>query len=67
MDQIIRITSSTAHNTPEGMRLSVSYSVIDEEGKLLKSNERFTCLVLDDEILTAISTVNDWLLAKIPQ
>ncbi len=67
MDQIVRITSSTAHPTPEGMRLSVAYSLIDEEGTLLDSNKRFTCLVLDDEILTAISTVNDWLLAKIPQ
>ena len=61
MDTAIRITSFTAHQTPEGMRVSATYSVIDAEGRLIKSNERFTRIVLDDDIAAAIDTVNSWL------
>ena len=62
-----RITSFTAHRTPEGMRLSFTYSVIDENGNLVKSNERYTVIVLDDEINGYIDNINEWLLGKVPQ
>lgn len=62
-----RITSFTAHQTPEGMRISFTYSVIDAEGNLVKSNQRHTIIVMDDEINAAITGINTWLLGKVPQ
>lgn len=62
-----RITSFTAHQTPEGMRVSYTYSVIDSEGNLVKSNQRHTIIVMSDEINAAIADINTWLLGKVPQ
>ena len=62
MDTTIRITSFTAHQTPEGMRVSATYSVIDEEGRLIKSNERVTRIAMSEEINDAIALVNNWML-----
>ena len=56
-----KITSFTAHLTAEGMRVTFTYSVIDSNGNIVKSNQRATCIVLDDNILSAIETVNTWL------
>ncbi len=67
MDNIVRITSFTAHQTPEGMRVSVTYSVISPEGVLIKSNERVTRIVMRDDILDAIQLVNDWALESIQE
>ena len=65
MENIVKITSFTAHQTPEGMRVSATYSVISPEGLLLKSNVRVTRIAMSDDILTAIAQVNDWLLGSI--
>lgn len=62
-----RITSFTAHQTPEGMRISFTYSVIDAGGNLVRSNQRHTIIVMDDEINAAITGINTWLLGKVPQ
>ena len=64
---IKKITSFTAHQTAEGMRLTFTYSIIDEEGNVIKSNARATTIVLDTEILGNISDINDFLLNKIPE
>lgn len=64
---IKKITSFTAHQTAEGMRLTFTYSIIDEEGNVIKSNARATTIVLDTEILGNISNINDFLLNKIPE
>lgn len=64
---IKKITSFTAHQTAEGMRLTFTYSIIDEEGSVIKSNARATTIVLDTEILGNISDINDFLLNKIPE
>lgn len=61
-----RITSFTAHQTAEGMRLTFTYSQIDANGNLVKSNQRATVIVLDEEINKSISSINDWLLSKVP-
>ena len=63
---ITKVTSFTAHQTPEGMRLSFTYSLIDEGGNLMKSNERYTVIVLDDEVNEMIADINTWLLGKVP-
>lgn len=64
MVNIKRITSFTAHTTAEGERLSYTYSEIDENGTLVKSNERATCIVLDTEILESINKINKFLLDR---
>lgn len=62
-----KITSFTAHQTAEGMRVTYTYSVIDADGNLVKSNQRATVIVLDSEINAAISNIENWLLSKVPQ
>ena len=62
---VTKITSFTAHLTAEGMRVTFTYSVIDSEGNLVKSNQRATCIVLDTDIISAIDAVNDWLHDKV--
>lgn len=62
-----KITSFTAHQTAEGMRLTYTYSVIDESGNVVKSNQRATVIVLDNDINAAIANINEWLLGKVPQ
>lgn len=62
---IKRITSFTHHKTAEGDRLSYTYSEIDAEGNLVKSNERATCIVMDAEVLAHIDAINISLQAKL--
>ena len=62
---VSKITSFTAHLTAEGMRVTYTYSVIDGDGNLIKSNQRATCIVLDADISSAIDTVNAWLQTKL--
>ena len=64
---VTKITSFTAHQTAEGMRLTFTYSVINEDGALVKSNQRATLIVMDEDINNAIGNVNNWLLNKVPQ
>lgn len=64
MANIKRITSFTAHTTAEGERLSYTYSEIDENGTLVKSNERATCIVIDEGIKQKIEEINKFLLDR---
>lgn len=59
------ITSFTHHKTAEGDRLSYTFSEIDQEGNLVKSNERATCLVLDEGIKGNIEVITDFLQKKL--
>lgn len=61
-----KITSFTAHQTAEGMRVTFTYSVIDDNGNLVKSNQRATLIVMSTEIEAAIANINAWLLTKVP-
>lgn len=63
---VTKITSFTAHQTAEGMRITYTYSVINEDGSLAKSNQRATVIVLDEDINTAIVNIHEWLLTKVP-
>lgn len=65
MDNIKRITSFTHHKTAEGDRLSYTFSEIDPEGNLVKSNERATCIVMDAAVLKQIEEVNKFLQIKL--
>lgn len=64
---IKKITSFTAHQTAEGMRLTYTYSLINEDGSVEKSNARATIIVLDTEILGNIATLTEFLQEKIPE
>ncbi len=64
MANIKKITSFTGHETAEGKRLSYTYSEIDENGTLVKSNERATCIVLDEGIKQKIDEINKFLLDR---
>lgn len=63
---ITRITSFTVHQTAEGMRAAFTYSVIDENGNLVKSNVRATVILLDQTILSDVDEIQTYLLSKIP-
>ena len=60
------ITSFTSHRTAEGTRLSATYSEINSEGQIVRSNERFNLVVVDPEIQQAIDLINDFLNTRIP-
>lgn len=45
---INKITSVDIKNLAEGTRLSYTYSVLDENGKIIDSNKKGSFVVLDD-------------------
>ena len=61
------ITSFTKHTTGEGARLSATYSEINEQGQIVKSNERFNLVVVDEEIKEAINKIDKFLSTMIPK
>lgn len=67
MSNIKKITSFTHHKTAEGSRLSATYSEITEDGTLVKSNERFNVIVVDNEQQTHIDALTEFLQRKIPE
>lgn len=64
MAKVKKITSFTAHTTAEGQRLSYTYSEIDENGGIVTSGDRISCIVLDNEILGHIEEINKFLLNR---
>ena len=67
MSNIKKITSITTHTTGEGTRLSATYSEITESGQLVKSNERFNVIVVDENVQGHIDALTEFLQGKIPQ
>ena len=67
MSNIKKITSFTSHKTAEGTRLSATYSEITEDGQLVKSNERFDVIVVDEEMQSHVDALSNFLQYKIPQ
>ena len=67
MSNIKKITSFTSHKTAEGTRLSATYSEITEDGQLVKSNERFNVIVVDEYVQSCIDSLTDFLQERIPQ
>lgn len=62
------ITSFTCHQTAEGIRVSYTYSIIDYNGNLIKSNERETTILPPNRIdeIAAYNTFVNYLTPKIP-
>ncbi len=65
MSNIKKITSFTHHTTAEGSRLSATYSEITDTGNLVKSNERFNIIVVDEKIQAHIDAINAFLTERI--
>ncbi len=61
-----KLTSFTSHTTAEGTRLSATYSQINEDGQITKSNERFNIVVVNEEVQEAVDFINSFLGTKIP-
>lgn len=55
------ITSYTAFNTAEGMRLSYTYSEIDENGNVTRSNVRKDLVVVDRTLKKELNDIFDYL------
>lgn len=66
MSNIKKITSFTHHKTAEGSRISATFSEITDDGKLIKSNERFDIIVVDKDTQTHIDALTEILTEKIP-
>lgn len=64
---IKKITSFTHHTTAEGERISYTYSLIDDGGNIVKSNERADIIAVNEDILAALKTVDNFLQTKIPE
>lgn len=64
---IKKITSFTIHQTAEGLRATFTYSIIAEDGTIIKSNARATVILLDQAILSEAADIQNFLIGKIPE
>lgn len=56
-----KITSFTSFNTADGLRLSYTYSEINEEGIIIRSNVRRDLVVVDKDLKKELDDVFDFL------
>lgn len=64
---IKRITAFSIHTTGEGERAAFTYSIIDENGDVVVQNKRAEVILVNDETLTAVDTLYQFLKTKIPE
>lgn len=57
---MIAITSMGILTTAEGKRLSITYSVIDDTGKIIKENQRINRVVIDENALGNIDALENF-------
>ncbi|NBH24650.1 peptide chain release factor 2 [Lachnospiraceae bacterium] len=55
-----RVTSMTVLTTAEGKRLSLTFSEIDENGNIVKENERVNKVVVNRNALACISELEEF-------
>lgn len=56
-----RLTSFTKLLTGEGVRISYTYSEIDEHGNLLSQNNRENFVVVNDGLLAHIDAIEEYI------
>ena len=62
------ITSVTVFNDAVGMRMSATYSEIDDEtGRIISDNKRFDRVITDNTIKTDATALIDYATESIPQ
>ena len=54
---MIKVTSYTSFLAAEGLRLSYTYSEIDENGNIIKSNIRKDMVVMDEDLKKELNDV----------
>lgn len=62
------ITSVTFFNDAVGMRMSATYSEVDEEtGRIIKDNQRFDRVITNTEIKNKANDILDYATESIPE
>ena len=61
----IKITSFTYHPVQEGMRISFSYSELNNDGDIISSNNRKSFIITDEDILSKLKDIKTYLENKI--
>ena len=59
---MIAVTSMGILTTAEGKRISITFSVIDNAGKITKENQRVNRVILDEDVLSHISAIEQFAL-----
>ena len=63
-----KITSATVFSDAVGMRLSATYSEIDDTtGRIISDNQRFDRVITDDEITDAAQSIINYAQSSIDQ
>lgn len=55
-----KVTSMTVLTTAEGKRLSITFSEIDDNGNIIKENERVNKVVVNHNSLSCISELEEF-------
>lgn len=55
-----KVTSITVFETAEGIRSSITFSKIDDQGRITEENKRVNRIVVDPEIQTQISSLKGY-------
>lgn len=58
---MVKITSYTAFTAAEGLRLSYTYSEVNEDGTIEKSNIRKDIVVMDKDLEKEVNDIFDFL------
>ena len=62
------ITSVTVFNDAVGLRMSATYSEIDDQtGRIIKDNQRFDRVVIDSAIKTDANALMEYAFESIPE
>ena len=60
-----KVTSFTHLITGEGSRIAFTYSELDSFGNLLSQNNKENFVAMDQELLTHINAINDYINKKL--
>lgn len=60
-----KLTSVAVVTTAEGERVSYAYTELDSDGNITSQNNRASFVALDDDLLTAISTLKSAVNARL--
>ena len=61
MGKLNKLTGIALMTTGEGDRIAYTYSVIDEEGNLISSNNKGNFIALDAELINHIQAIRDFI------
>lgn len=65
MANICKVTSFTSLNTGEGSRIAFTFSVIDENGKVVSQNNKGNYMVMDEEEQRHVDAIRANILERI--